>query len=247
MLPQGLGCGSGMACWRRLRDWQQAGVWDLIHFALLDWLARDDQIDWSQAVVDSCRSSPSSMVRSSVIIRCGLTLSRSRPTATIASAAWMRDRRIAGCVSPTEGLSIRASLATTNRPAAPRHEGGIGTCVPEMCLSLESYDLRDAGRKRGVRYSQETGSNKRCIFSDLEWRRGWDSNPTRPFRFCKLQIPHCQGRRKCQECRGGLHRIAPAAGFEIAGAAMPAFREKTEAMTQDTAANSSCHEYLRRR
>jgi hypothetical protein len=33
---------------------QQAGVWDLIHFALLDWLARDDQIDWSRAIVDSC-------------------------------------------------------------------------------------------------------------------------------------------------------------------------------------------------
>jgi transposase len=54
MLPQELGCGSGMTCWRRVRDWQQAGVWDLIHFALLDWLARDDQIDWSRAVVDSC-------------------------------------------------------------------------------------------------------------------------------------------------------------------------------------------------
>ena len=54
MLPQELGCGSGMTCWRRLRDWQQAGVWELIHFALLDWLARDDQIDWSRAVVDSC-------------------------------------------------------------------------------------------------------------------------------------------------------------------------------------------------
>jgi transposase len=26
----------------------------VIHFALLDWLARDDQIDWSRAVVDSC-------------------------------------------------------------------------------------------------------------------------------------------------------------------------------------------------
>jgi hypothetical protein len=37
-----------------LRDWQLAGVWDLIHFALLDWLARCDQIDWSRAVVDSC-------------------------------------------------------------------------------------------------------------------------------------------------------------------------------------------------
>jgi hypothetical protein len=30
------------------------GVRDLIHFALLDWLARDAQIDWSRAVVDSC-------------------------------------------------------------------------------------------------------------------------------------------------------------------------------------------------
>ena len=24
-LPQELGCGSGMTCWRRLRDWQEAG------------------------------------------------------------------------------------------------------------------------------------------------------------------------------------------------------------------------------
>ncbi len=25
--PQELGFGSGMTCWRRLRDWQAAGVW----------------------------------------------------------------------------------------------------------------------------------------------------------------------------------------------------------------------------
>lgn len=54
MLPQELGCGSGMTCWRRLRDWQQSGVGDLIHFGLLDWLARFNHIDWSRAVVDSC-------------------------------------------------------------------------------------------------------------------------------------------------------------------------------------------------
>jgi transposase len=52
MLPQELGCGSGMTCWLRLRDWQEAGVWQLIHFVLLDWLARCEQIDWSRAVVD---------------------------------------------------------------------------------------------------------------------------------------------------------------------------------------------------
>ncbi len=52
MLPQELGCGSGMSCWRRLRDWQQLGIWQLLHFVLLDWLARYGQIDWSRAVVD---------------------------------------------------------------------------------------------------------------------------------------------------------------------------------------------------
>jgi transposase len=54
MLPQELGFGSGMTCWRRLRDWQEAGIWELIHFALLDWLSRDSRIDWSKAMLDSC-------------------------------------------------------------------------------------------------------------------------------------------------------------------------------------------------
>lgn len=45
MLPQELGCGSGMTCWRRLRDWQQAGIWDLIQFALLNWLSRSGQMN----------------------------------------------------------------------------------------------------------------------------------------------------------------------------------------------------------
>jgi transposase len=54
MLPKELGRGSGMSCWRRLRDWQQAGLWDLIHFSLLNWLSRENQIDWSRAIVDSC-------------------------------------------------------------------------------------------------------------------------------------------------------------------------------------------------
>ena len=52
MLPQEMGCGSGMSCWRRLRDWQERGIWQLIHFILLDSLARYGQIDWSRAVVD---------------------------------------------------------------------------------------------------------------------------------------------------------------------------------------------------
>ncbi len=35
-LPQELGFGSGMTCWRRLRDWNDAGVWQRLHEVLLD-------------------------------------------------------------------------------------------------------------------------------------------------------------------------------------------------------------------
>ena len=53
-LPQELGCGCGMTCWRRLRDWQQAGVWHAIWRVLLDELGLADAIDWSAGVLDSC-------------------------------------------------------------------------------------------------------------------------------------------------------------------------------------------------
>ena len=53
LLPPELGCGSGMTCWRRLRDWQVAGVWQKVWKALLDELGLADKIDWSKAVVDS--------------------------------------------------------------------------------------------------------------------------------------------------------------------------------------------------
>jgi transposase len=51
-LPQEMGC-CGMTCWRRLRDWQRAGVWDRLHELLLAELQQSDRIDWSRAVVDS--------------------------------------------------------------------------------------------------------------------------------------------------------------------------------------------------
>jgi transposase len=53
MLPQELGCGSGVTCWRRLRDWQEAGVWEALHRILLDRLGEADRIDWSRASLDS--------------------------------------------------------------------------------------------------------------------------------------------------------------------------------------------------
>jgi transposase len=52
-LPQEMGCGSGMTCWRRLKEWQDAGVWQRLHELLLARLHKADRIDWSRAVIDS--------------------------------------------------------------------------------------------------------------------------------------------------------------------------------------------------
>lgn len=53
ILPAELGCGSGSTCWRRLRDWQAAGVWRRLERLLLQRLSDADQIDWSRASIDS--------------------------------------------------------------------------------------------------------------------------------------------------------------------------------------------------
>ncbi len=53
MLPAEMGCGSGMSCWRRLRGWQEAGVWAALHRVLLERLHAAGQLDWSRAALDS--------------------------------------------------------------------------------------------------------------------------------------------------------------------------------------------------
>ena len=52
-LPEELGCGSGMTCWRRLRDWQADGTWREVHAALLERLDGAGNLDWSKAAIDS--------------------------------------------------------------------------------------------------------------------------------------------------------------------------------------------------
>ena len=53
MLPQEMGCGSGMTCWRRLKEWHEAGVWNRLHQTLLNFLGKKNRIDWSRASLDS--------------------------------------------------------------------------------------------------------------------------------------------------------------------------------------------------
>jgi transposase len=51
-LEEEFGC-SGVTCWRRLRDWRKAGVFERLHRVLLDRLGKAGRIDWSRASLDS--------------------------------------------------------------------------------------------------------------------------------------------------------------------------------------------------
>src|SRR3954470_213429 len=53
-LPQELGLGSGMTCWRRLKRWTDAGVFDRVHQLLLAKLNAANRIDWTRAWSDGC-------------------------------------------------------------------------------------------------------------------------------------------------------------------------------------------------
>jgi transposase len=50
--PCEMGC-CGMTLLNRLRQWQEAGVWDALHHLMLDKLRAADQIDFSRIIVDS--------------------------------------------------------------------------------------------------------------------------------------------------------------------------------------------------
>ena len=78
MLPKEMGCGSGMTCWRRLRNWHRAGVWDRLHRVLLSKLRGADKIDLSRVVVDS------SSVRA---VHGGKKLDRTQPIAARRAAS----------------------------------------------------------------------------------------------------------------------------------------------------------------
>jgi transposase len=52
-LPRELSFGSGSTCYRRMVDWQEAGVWERLHALLLAELQAAGELEWSRAVADS--------------------------------------------------------------------------------------------------------------------------------------------------------------------------------------------------
>ena len=52
-LPREPGRPSGKTCWRRLDEWQRAGVWEQLERRLQTRLAEREAIDWQRAIADA--------------------------------------------------------------------------------------------------------------------------------------------------------------------------------------------------
>src|SRR5215216_2934533 len=142
LLPQELGCGSGVTCWRRLRDWQAAGVWERLHETLLNWLGDEAAIDWSRASLDSLSVRAKKGANKPVPIRriaakrgpsttwsSTVTASRSpfasrppTPTTPPNSSRWStRSHRSSGHADDRAApASVRPSCTPTRRTTRPR-------------------------------------------------------------------------------------------------------------------------------
>jgi transposase len=140
-LPQELGFGSGMTCWRRLAAWNEAGVWDQLHQLLLNKLRSKNRLDWSRAVIDS------SHVRAA---RRGPKADPARSTAHARAAQAPRHHRRPG--DPARGVADRRQ-SERHRPAVA---GVVGRPRrrPDMLFADRGYDhdkYRRLLRQRGIR------------------------------------------------------------------------------------------------
>ena len=151
MLPKQLGFGSGMTCWRRLRDWQEAGVWEQLHRELLCRLHDVGQIDWGRAALDSASipakrggecTGPNPVNRGRPgTKRHFLVDRRDIPPAALLTAANVHDSRV------FEELLERVPPVKRRRAGRPRRR-------PEKVHADKAYDMprcRAYLRRRGIK------------------------------------------------------------------------------------------------
>ena len=119
-LPQECGYGSGVTCWRRLRDWQRAGVWEALRQRLLVRLDAAGAIAWSRACIDS------SHVLAPLGAPDGTIPGRSGPRGLKAPPAGRRyGHPSGGLAHRRQPQRRRPARAAAGRAARPNHQGQV--------------------------------------------------------------------------------------------------------------------------
>jgi transposase len=178
LLPAELGCGSGMTCWRRLRDWQAAGVWAAIHRRLLDRLGGADAIDWSRASFDSASvpapaggeaTGPNPTDRGKAGTKHHLLADgNGTPLAVQQTAANVPDGQaleaLLDAVPPIE----RPRGRPRRRPA--KGHGDKAYDAKRHRAALHRRHIRPRIARRGVESSQRLGRHRWTVERTLSWR-----------------------------------------------------------------------------
>ncbi|WP_189601600.1 IS5 family transposase [Streptomyces lateritius] len=181
-LPQELGFGSGMTCWRRPAEWTEAGVWPRLHQVLLAKLRSVNALDFSRAAVDG------SHIRA---LKGGSKTGRS-------PVDQGRTGSKHHLITDTIGIPLTATLTGGNRndvtqlipllQAVPpvRGKRGRPRRRPDVVLGDCGYDhdnyrrlVRDLGVKplitrRGTEHGSGLGTQRRVVeraFAHLHWFR----------------------------------------------------------------------------
>ena len=165
MLPQEMDCGSGMTCWRRLQEWQAAGVWPRLHETPLSRLQGAHGLDWSRACVDSGlvravgdgeKNGPNPTDRGKPGSKHHLlTDANGTPLSAILTGAnrhdathcpwWMQCRRCGGSAADP------AAVQSGSTPTGPMTPGSIArTCAPPHRARLGSAGDRARQRAGGA-------------------------------------------------------------------------------------------------
>ncbi|MFF0033778.1 IS5 family transposase [Streptomyces avermitilis] len=179
-LPQELGFGSGMTCWRRLAAWNEAGVWDQLHLVLLRKLRAAKQLDWSRAVIDSPRAGRSARPKSGPS-----PVDRARPGSKH------------HVVTDAQGIPLAVSLTGGNRndvtqllpllDKIPAVAGVVGRPRrrPDALLADRAYDhdkyrrllwdrgIRPVIAERGVEHGSGLGIFRWVVERTIAWLHGF--------------------------------------------------------------------------
>ena len=183
LLPTELGCGSGVTCWRRLRDWQEAGVWERLHATLLNWLGDAGAIDWSRASIDSisvrakrggAETGPNPVDRGKRGSKYHLAVDRNGiPLAVRLSAANVHDSKL---LEPVVD-AIPPIVGRRGRPGRPRFR-------PSKLHADKAYDSSDKRRalrrrgimpriaRRGIESSERLGRYRWVVERSFAWLLG---------------------------------------------------------------------------
>jgi transposase len=179
-LPLHLGCGSGVSCWRRLRRWQELGVWAAVHHAVLNWLGLLDAIQWDRASLDSTSirakrggeaTGPNSTDRGKPGSKSHLLVDQQgMPLAVALSAANVHDSQL---LEPLVD-AVPPIWRPLGEPGRPRRRpaklhGDKGYDYPVLRRALRRRGITPRIARRGIESSERLGRYRWTVEHTIAW------------------------------------------------------------------------------